>query len=189
MFFRAKQAIGVLAIFVSGCASLSGPSPTVALGIDGEPCVGTVPAAVDGLNTSDNAALLAKAQYPGGKGGVCAAQAFAVVTPLNVYRVYDASKRGSEYGGWWAMARPSGPKEAYREKNAICKEWSNLDRLIACQVKVGAEIVLGTTQSVSCDDGTAYPKTVEIQVYVPNDSRNGVLYVESCREQGAWPAP
>lgn len=188
MFFRAKEAICLLAIFTSGCASISGPAKVAALGVDGEACAGTVPAAVDGLNTSDNSVLLAKAQYPSGKGGVCAAQAFAVATPLSVYRVYDAGKRGSEYGGWWAMARPNGPKDAYREKNAICKEWSNLDRLIACQVKAGAQIVLGTTQSVTCDDGTAYPKTAEIQVYVPNDSRNGVLYVESCREEGAWPS-
>lgn len=170
------------------CACTSTPrAPLSAVGIDGEACVGTTPTTVQGLQESGNGELLKKAQYASGKGGVCTARAFTAVAPVKVYRVYDEQKPWSAYGGWWAMERPSGPRENYRAQNAICQEWSPLDRLVACQLKVGAEVVLGTTQSVGCADGTVYPKTAQVQVYMANDQRNGVLHVENCREEGRWP--
>lgn len=72
-------------------------------------------------------------------------------------------------------------------KGGVCSEWNKLDRLMICQLKVGAQVVLGTTQSVTCADGTVYPKTAAVQVYMPNDSKNGVLYIENCRAEGRWP--
>lgn len=187
MFRQVKYAIYAVAILLSGCANISRAPDVAATGIDGEHCVGNLPANVDGLHPVENNVLLAKAQYQSGKGGVCSARSFSVVAPVNVYRVYDAANPKSAFGGWWAMTQPAGPRDDYRAKNAICPEWSKLDRLVACKVKVGAEIVLGTTQSVTCGDGTVYPKTAEIQVFVPNDQRNGVLYVEDCEEKGNWP--
>jgi hypothetical protein len=47
--------------------------------------------------------------------------------------------------------------------------------------------VLGTTQDAGCQDGTRYAKTADVQVYLPNDAKNGVLHVEHCREEGDWP--
>lgn len=187
MQLRTKTLLYFSAVLLSACASVSELPTTAATGIDGQSCVGAAPAAIDGLSPASNAALQAKAQFASDKGGVCSAKIYTVAASLQVYRVFDEQKPWTAYGGWWAMTRPSGPKEDYRAQNAICSEWSNLDRLITCQLKVGAEVVLGTTQSVTCADGTVYPKTAAVQVYLPNDSKNGVLYVENCREEGRWP--
>lgn len=187
MFPRTKITLYISTILLSACANISNAPSVSATGIDGEKCVGMTPATVEGLSPNNDSTLLKKAQYETGKGGVCTAKSFVATAPLNVYRVYDEKKPWSAYGGWWAMTRPSGSKDDYRANNAICKEWSNLDRLISCQVKIGAEIVLGTTQSVTCEDGSTYPKTAAVQVYIPNDQKNSVLYVENCREEGRWP--
>ena len=187
MQLRSQISLYFSALFLCGCASVSELSPSSAIGIDGQSCVGAAPAAIDGLSPAANAALQAKAQYASDKGGVCSAKIYTVAAPLQVYRVFDEQKPWTAYGGWWAMSRPSGTKDDYRAQNAICSEWSNLDRLMACQLKVGVEIVLGTTQSVICADGTLYPKTAAVQLYLPNDAQNGVLYVENCREEGGWP--
>lgn len=188
MRFRLALPLCLPALLLSACALLPDAPPPAALGIDGAHCIGSAPAGIEGLQATDHEALLKKARYESGKGGVCSARSFSVAVPLAVYRLYDAGRPGSAYGSWWALTRPGGSREDYRAKNAICPEWSALDRLLACQVKVGSEIVLGTTQSVVCADGTSYPKTAEIQVYLPNDLKNGVLHVENCREEGAWPA-
>ena len=86
----------------------------------------------------------------------------------------------------WSFNRPAGPKDAYRAAYGICKEWSNLDRLISCQLKPGAEIVLGTMQSADCQD-VSYKKTADIQVFIHNAQRAGDLYVENCQDEGEWP--
>lgn len=188
MLLPIKTTLCLCALLLSACASLPDSPTVLATGIDGEQCVGAAPATIEGLNANPNSSLLEKAQYETGKGGVCTAKSFIVVAPLRVYRVYDEKKPWSAYGGWWAMTRPSGTRDDYRANNAICKEWSNLDRLIACHVKVGAEIVLGTTQSVTCENGAAYPKTAAMQVYIPNDQKNGIFHVENCQEEGSWPS-
>lgn len=187
MQLRTRPLLYFSAVLLSACASVS-ELPTAVAGIDGQACVGAAPASViDGLSPASNAALQAKAQFASDKGGVCSAKIYTVAAPLQVYRVFDEQRPWTAYGGWWSMSRPSGPKENYRAQNAICSEWSNLDRLMTCQLKVGAEVVLGTTQSVTCKDGTVYPKTAAMQVYLPNDQKNGLLYVENCREEGRWP--
>jgi hypothetical protein len=181
----------VLSSWLAGCAGLPGPlggsRAAGEPGIDGAVCVGAPPAALAGLAPASNPSLQAKAQLASGQGGVCTARVFVAQAPLTVYRVYDSSNPRSFYGGWWALSRPEGSRDSYRARNAICREWSGLDRLLACQVKPGTELVLGTTQSVSCADGTVYPKTADVQVYMANDARNGVILVDQCREEGAWP--
>lgn len=187
MLFSAKTILYLPVILLSACANFSNFQNSSVIGIDGEKCVGMIPTTVNQLKIIHNNSLLKKSQFETGKGGVCAAQSFVTIAPLNVYRVYDEEKSWSVYGGWWAMNRPSGSKDDYRKNNAICKEWSNLDRLISCQVKIGSEIVLGTTQSVTCEDGTTYSKTATVQIYIPNNQKNGILYVENCQEEGRWP--
>jgi hypothetical protein len=180
-------ALHLFLLSLAGCAGLSERPVAGEAGIDGIACTGQAPVALAGLSAMNNEPLLAKAQHATGRGGVCSAKVFLVMEPLVVYRVYDAGKPGSALGSWWALARPAGPREDYRALNAICKEWSNLNQLISCQVKPGSEIVLGTTQSVDCADHTVYPKTAQVQVFVPNDQRAGLLHVENCREEGSWP--
>ncbi|MFM2065213.1 MAG: hypothetical protein RLZZ584_122 [Pseudomonadota bacterium] len=190
---RVSSTALVVSVWLAGCAGLpgAGDPPGAETGVDGAVCVGAPPAAVPGLVPATNPALQARAQLASGQGGVCAARVFAVPvpvhTPVTVYRVYDSANPRTQHGGWWSLTRPTGARDDYRARNAICREWSALDRLLACQLKPGAEVVLGTTQSVGCGDGTLYPRTADVQVYMANDARNGVLHVENCREEGAWP--
>ena len=175
-----------IAIVLTACAGLLKSPGQENIGPDGIACVGYTPTSVLNLRVVNNDDLLALARAVSGKGGMCSARAFAVVEPIVVYRVYDVAKGNANYGKWWSFNRPTGPKDAYRAAYGICKEWSNLDRLISCQVKPGAEIVLGTTQSADCKD-VSYKKTADIQVFIPNDQRAGVLYVENCQDEGEWP--
>lgn len=171
----------------SGCTSLPSGNPPGNTGIDGAACVGTPPTSAPGLVEIANPALLVQARLATGKGGECAAKVFSVTAPLVVYRVFDSNKPQSKLGRWWSLRRPSGPRDGYRSAYAICPEWSKLDRLIACEVRPGTEIVVGTTQSATCKDGRTYPKTADYQAFIPNDGRAGISHVGACSEETRWP--
>jgi hypothetical protein len=185
--FVFRAAVLFLSLTIGGCADLTITSRSIDAGIDGVACVGSVAASVAGMSESSNAALLNKAQFQTGKGGVCSAKVFSVTEPVVLYRVFDSNNPYSKFGGWWTLKRPAGSRDDYRAANAICKEWSNLDRLISCELRPGSQVVVGTTQSAVCDDGTTYPKTAENQVYVPNDGRAGIVHVGACSEGVGWP--
>lgn len=169
-------------LLFSGCAILNTNK-----GIDGIACVGSVSTAINGLVVSNNPVLLKKAQMETDKGGVCSAKVFMVTAPVTLYRVFDASKPYTKNGSWWSLHPPADSKENYRAANAICSEWSPLDRVVSCEIRSGTQVVLGTTQSAQCADGKSYPKTAEIQVFVPNDGRAGIIHVGACGEEKAWP--
>jgi len=117
---------------------------------------------------------------------VCSAKVFSVIAPVVLYRVFDSSKPYTKFGGWWSLNRPAGSKEEYRAANAICQEWSPLDKLVSCEIRPGSQIVIGTTQSTICNDGSVYPKTAENQVFVANDARSGFVHVGACSEEMIW---
>lgn len=169
--------------FMGGPAGLGGSTQK---GPDGVACVGQVAAAYRGFVEDKNEALMAEADEVSGNGGVCAGKTFKVVEPVRVYRVYDASRGASEYGRWWSLTNPTGPRDRYREANAICPEWSNLDHLISCQIKPGTQVVIGTTQSANCGK-TTYQKNATLQLFVGNNEWDEALYMESCTDEGDWP--
>lgn len=175
---------------LSACSSiqhLTQPN-TPAKGIDGAACVGHAPAHINGLKPVKDDNLTRYAQGITDKGGLCDSKTFKAVEPITVYRVYDGSKPYTATGRWWSFNQPVPPKDQYRKDNAICPEWSNLDRLTVCKIQVNAVIAVGTTQSATCADGSTYPKNANIQVYIPNDSQNKVMLVDNCQEQGEWPS-
>lgn len=184
MFMERASAI-ILTLTISGCAWLPAKNRFNNQGVDGIACMGTI-SAHSGLSETNNSALKGKAQGQSTKGGVCSAKSFTVTTPITLYRVYDANKDYTKYGGWRSFNRPTGSRDNYRAANAICKDWSPLDRLVACEIRPGSEIVIGTTQSANCEDGSTYPKTAENQVYVPNDNRAGIIHVGACTEEPIW---
>ena len=184
---KLRSIAALLPLLLVGCANLTNSAGSSGLGIDGVMCVGSVAGSTTGLFESVNPALLSKAQMQTGKGGVCAAKVFASTTTVVLYRVFDSSKPYTKFGGWWSLNRPGGSKAEYRVANAICPEWSNLDRLVSCEVRPGTQVVLGTTQSAQCADGTLYAKTEETQVFVPNDGRVGIIHVGNCTEEASWP--
>lgn len=172
---------------LTGSVGLASDVASSEQGVDGVPCVGSVVSTVEGLIESSNPSLSVKAQMPTGKGGVCAAKVFAVTAPVVLYRVFDASKPYTKFGGWWSLKHPGNSRAEYRAENAICPEWSNLDRLVTCEIRPGTQVVLGTTQSALCADGSLFSKTAAIQVFVPNDGRAGIIHVGACAEEASWP--
>ena len=121
-----------------------------------------------------------------GKGKLCMARVFEATAAVKVYRVWNSQKTYTEFGKWWSFAKPSGPVATYREQNAICPEWSDLDRLTVCEIKVGARFAIGPGQSATCAS-TAYAKSSVNQVYIPNDTRENKVFVDHCEQLGPWP--
>jgi hypothetical protein len=134
----------------------------------------------------DDPAMLAQALGASLKGGICAGKTFKINQPLQVYRLWDGQIAASQYGSWWALTRPNGSRDAYRQDYGICPNWSALNRLTACTVKPGTVIVIGSTQSVQCDDGS-YGVSPSSQVFIKNNAAAGQLAVENCQDLGVWP--
>ena len=180
----------VVACGLTACGSLprtgTAPEPDAPVGIDGVACVGRITTAVPGTTEIRDPESVRQAQDVSGKGGICAGKSFVAQAGVRVYRVWDASRAGSELGRWWGLSKPAGPRDQYRQDFAICAARSALDRLVACDVKPGSELVIGTTQSIDCDEAT-YPKSANQQVYLRNDASTATLLVENCRDEGVWP--
>lgn len=172
---------------LAGCAAPGAIGSASSVGIDGQVCEGRVPDALPGLVPSDNPALLRQAQLASGKGGTCTARVFAVQEPVVLYRVFDSTVPYSRFGGWWSANPPTGTPDSYRQAFAICPAWSRLDRVISCQIHPGTQVVVGTTQSVACGDGQVFPKTAEIQVFVPNNGEKGIFHTGACSPPAVWP--
>lgn len=150
-------------------------------------CVGTVDAALSGARAIDDAALLARAVAPAQQGKLCAARVFEATEAITVYRVSQADRANREPGRWWSLRRPTGTREQYRADNVICAEWSALDVLAQCEIRVGARFVVGVGQSVRCADGAVMAQSAVQQVYIDNDAREGRVLVDNCQQLGAWP--
>jgi len=131
-------------------------------------------------------ALLKKSLGARTEGKLCTGKVFLAEKPVTVYRVWNSDKNYTIYGSWWSFDSPQGPKIQYRKDNGICPSWSTLDRLSSCTIKVGAKIVVGPGQSAKCAEST-YAKSAVNQVFIPNDSRNDVLFVENCTAGVDWP--
>ncbi len=177
----------VLSITLCACSGFSRHDAGIAVGIDGLACVGEIETPHVGLTETVDQALLDQALGASGKGGICAGKVFTVHKETRVYRVWDSSKSYTQLGRWWSLSKPEGPRATYRHEYAICPSWSALDHLVSCDVKPGTSIVIGTTQSATCDDGL-YQKTSLNQVYIPIDSTTSNVLVENCRDDGVWPA-
>jgi hypothetical protein len=151
-------------------------------------CKGTVSDVPKGLVEVKDDALLTSAIGLPTKGALCTGKVFKVTQPITVYRVYDASKAYTLNGRWWSFSVPKGPREQYARENAICPEWSPLNIVSSCTIKVDTNIVVGPGQSAQCaDPKLLLPASPVNQVYIPNDSRNSVLFVENCTTGMVWP--
>jgi hypothetical protein len=175
--------------FIAGCANISPIQENFIAGIDGKACIGTVMTPPLGLVETDDAELLKTAQGESGQGKLCVGKVFVAEQPVTVYRVWDRSRSYTAYGSWWSLSDPQGPRDSYQKEEDICPEWSALDRMSACSLKVGAKVVIGPGQSVNCNNDLSYPPSAVNQVYIPNDSRNNKVFVENCSAGAEWPSP
>lgn len=190
-FLPVRSAGLLLAVLgLAGCAQLSAPpAATANQPSTAASCAGDIVVPYGLSEVSDDAMLKQTVQAPG-KGGLCVGRVFRVQQALAVYRVWDSASPNSQYGRWWSFAPPAGPREAYRNANEICPEWSALNRVTQCRLKVGSEIVLGPGQSAQCANGKLFPPSPANQVFVPNDTRDPdhpKLVVSDCQPDVAWP--
>lgn len=154
--------------------------------IDSVQCAGTIGPVPEGVQQVEDNELVKSAVDATGKGKLCTAKVYEVVVPVKVYRVWNSQKTYTELGKWWSFAKPAGPVDAYRAQNAICPEWSDLDRLSVCELKVGARFAVGPGQSADCAS-TKYEKSAVNQVFIPNDTRENKVFVDHCEQLGAFP--
>lgn len=175
----------VALVFLVACAH---KAPVLPPEPQGPACTGTIEAHA-GLAAVDDPELLASAIAKDGEGKLCMGAVYEVTEPVTVYRVWTAAKPYTQIGGWWSFDAPQGPADAYRAANAICPEWSALDMVSRCTVKVGAHLVVGPGQSATCEGGVAYGQSPVNQVFIANDTRIDQVFVEDCTPGEAWPAP
>jgi hypothetical protein len=154
----------------------------------GAACPGKIEAA-DGLEETQDDVLLQQALGKAGEGKLCTGKVYAATRPVTVYRVWNKAKAYTQLGGWWSLAKPLGPVDRYRHENVICPEWSELNVVSSCTIKVGAKVVVGPGQSARCQDGTWDASPVN-QIFIPNatkDPANQKVYVEGCTQGAPWP--
>ncbi|MBU2707945.1 hypothetical protein KCM76_18260 [Zooshikella marina] len=173
-------------LILVGCAGHIAPEKSELHGVDGVACVGYIDQPPEGVVAEEDKSLLDESLGVTGEGKLCAGKTFVATKPVKVYRVWNSQKDYSKYGRWWSFQVPHGPKQQYREQNVICPSWSTLDRMSECTLKAGTKLVVGPGQSANCLS-TSYPKSAVNQVFVPNDSRKDILYVENCTPGDVWP--
>ena len=181
--FRRGPIVLVFAL-LAACAPLAQRDAPLA---QADGCVGHVITPPAGLVEVQDQALLTEALGKPAEGKLCTGKVFVATQPVTVYLVYDAAKSYTLYGRWWALSSPHGPREQYQLDNDICPEWSPLDMASSCTVKPGTKIAIGPGQSAQCAKDLL-PASATNQVYIPNDSRNNVLFVENCTTGRAWPS-
>lgn len=181
---KISQLLLAFFLFAGNSAAIFAQEPAPAAA---NTCVGTVAAVPGGLRPIDDDALLQAAAGAPGMGKLCSGKVFVAEQPVTVYRVWDRAKAYTAYGSWWSFSQPQGPRERYRREEDICPEWSPLDVMSSCTLKIGTRIVVGPGQSVNCANQLNFPPSAENQVYIPNDSRNNKIYVENCTAGADWP--
>jgi hypothetical protein len=68
----------------------------------------------------------------------------------------------------------------------VCPEWGARDVVSKCRLKVGARVVVGPGQSMTCADGT-FPPSPANQVYIGNALTSDLNLVENCEPDAPWP--
>lgn len=150
-------------------------------------CAGTIAAPPPGIIPTDDPALLQLAVGEPNQGKLCTGQVLIANKAVLVYRVWDQARPGSLYGSWWSFQQPTGDREQYRIDNAICPEWSALDVVSVCLIKIGSKLVIGPGQSARCSDELTYPPSTVNQIYLPNNLQQNMLQVENCSAGTPWP--
>ncbi|MBK9579081.1 MAG: hypothetical protein IPK50_19645 [Fibrobacterota bacterium] len=129
----------------------------------------------------NDTAFVDSAEFGAGKGGVHDAAAYRVKAgkTATVYRVFDKYA----FGRWWALSRPSGSKQNYRDAFAICPEWNALDSLMTCTLPEGARLVVGPGESAGCTAG-GFPRSDSLQAFI----NSSATVTRNCQSTPlAWP--
>lgn len=132
-------------VVIQGCATK--PATTSA---NVSVCEGTValPSALAGkFKSVDDPKLLDYAMGEPLAGGLCQGAVYQSTEEVTIYRAWNSTNSGSQFGNWWAFNQPAGKTADYRKDYEICYQWSPLDKLVQCTLKVGSKVVVGNGQS------------------------------------------
>jgi len=154
------------------------------------PCPGDIrlPVALaDKFNAIEDDVLLQQALGEPNKGKLCQGQVYQLKANarVTVYRAWNSTNPNSKLGNWWAFQIPQGKVAQYRSDYEICYQWSPLDKLVKCNLKVDAKVVVGTGQSAECSKYLTYPASAEKQIYLA-DAAALVLDCELYDGEFSW---
>lgn len=162
----------------STTATMSRPAPTPALvpATISAQCLGDVSPPANlahAFEPANDPALLAAALGEPEAGGLCQGAVYRVKanTSVQLYRAWNSTNPGSQFGKWWAAEMPAGKVADYRTDYEICYQWSPIDKLTECQLSAGAVVVIGTGQSAQCSQYLTYPVSASKQIYI-QDARS-----------------
>ena len=160
----ARLPLLVAILFALGCATV--PQQQVAA-TPATPCREPATPTPSGFIPIDDPELVNASLGAPGKGALCEGAAYRVTGSPTIYRAFNSTNPQSRLGMWWALQEPAGAISVYRLDYEICGEWSPLDRMVKCQLKEGAAVVLGTGQSAQCNPFLTYPVSSSVQLYLP----------------------
>lgn len=157
-----------LVVLVQGCATQ--PATTSA---NAPACEGSVmlPSALAGkFKSVDDPKLLDTAMGEPLAGGLCQGAVYQSTEEVTIYRAWNSTNPGSQFGNWWAFNQPAGKTADYRKDYEICYQWSPLDKLVKCTLQVGSTVVVGNGQSAKCSEYLEYPVSAAQQVFIESAS-------------------
>ena len=114
----------------------------------------------------------------GGLHARCAA-VYETTEDLHVWRAYDSNNPYSRLGKWWTAKPIEGKVRTYRKSYEICPKYSPIDKMVSCHLPKGAHVVIGEGESAKCSQYLTYPRSEELQVYLPKQT---VQTVHSCSD-------
>ncbi|WMN61993.1 hypothetical protein NI389_19525 (plasmid) [Pseudoalteromonas xiamenensis] len=138
-------------------------------------CLGTTtlpqPLQSSFIETEDSALLQSSLGEPS-NGKLCQGKVYEATQDVVVFRAWNSTNPGSQFGQWWAFNRPAGLISEYRAQFEICYQWSPLDKMSRCTLKQGTKVVVGNGQSAMCSEYLTYSVSSAQQVYVANAKDN-----------------
>lgn len=133
--------------------------------------------------------LLSQALGGAETGKLCKGQVYRVKknAQVNLFRLWNSHDANTKYGHWWSFNGPRGQVASYRKDNALCYQWTPLDKLSHCRIKAGTKVVFGTGQSVRCSDKLQYGVSETQQVFIL-DAQHNALECRDYDAQFSWKA-
>jgi hypothetical protein len=182
---RLAHSLPALVAIALGCtANAPPPATTTPTALT---CNAPSPEAVEGARAITDEELHGRSVGAAAEGKLCASTVYEATRPIPVWRIWQRDREHTMRGRWWSLARPQGTREEFRASAVVCAEWSALNALVRCDIRVGEHFALGPGQSARCEGGAVMSASPALQVYIENDGRANRYLVENCEDLGAWP--
>ncbi|WP_086932753.1 hypothetical protein [Agarilytica rhodophyticola] len=151
-------------------------------------CVGTTELAEKykgKLIAAEDSQLLASSLGNPQEGKLCQGQVYLSKAPIILYRAWNSTNPGSQFGRWWAFEKPNGKVAKYRADYEICYQWSPLDKMSRCTLQAGIKVVIGNGQSAKCSQYLTYPVSKAQQIYIES-ANEAMVNCETYNDEFNW---